>query len=76
MTSPRMNPRHQYLLDYLEEEFRRNPEIRVRVVPQEHEDGVLVRTESREYFFPFEWADEPGWPRVHAEVRKIREILQ
>lgn len=67
-----MNESRQYLFDYLEEEFSRHPQIRVRVVPASDEDGITVRDESREYFFPFEWAETRRFDEVVRLVRKIK----
>ena len=66
------NEARQYLFDYLEEEFSRYPEIRVRVVPASEEDGITVRSESREYFFPFQWAENKQFDEVAKLVRKIK----
>ncbi|MBI3544806.1 MAG: hypothetical protein HY075_16160 [Deltaproteobacteria bacterium] len=65
----------QYLLDYLVEEFSRYPTVRVRVVPHSEERGVLVRTETREYFFPFEWAERHAFGEVEKQVRVIKDLL-
>ena len=68
----------QYLVDYLEEEFRRHPQIRVRRLPADENpenEGVPVKSESREYFFPFEWALPGRFGRVEALVRKIKEVI-
>lgn len=64
----------QYLIDYLEEEFRRDPYVRVRVVPMTEDNGVMVRTETREYFFPFAWAEQRQFGEVEALVRKIKDV--
>lgn len=64
----------QYLLDYLQEEFSREHFIRVRIVPMTKDDGIMVRTESREYFFPFEWAEQHRFDEVARLVSKIKEI--
>jgi hypothetical protein len=39
------------------------------------QDGISLKTESREYFFPYEWADEPGFPQVRKLVAKIKTVL-
>lgn len=64
----------QYLIDYLEEEFSRDPFVRVRVVPMTEDNGVMVRTETREYFFPFAWVEHRQFKEVEALVRKIKEV--
>ncbi len=67
-----MNERiaRQYLEDYLREEFRNRSEVRIRVIFEDHLEGLSLKTESREYFFPFEWANG-GFARVRAEVQRI-----
>lgn len=70
-----MTPAEEYLLEYLQEEFSRFPEIRVGVRREDGEFGVLVRSESRQWFFPFEWSTGEGFKRVHWQVNQIREIL-
>lgn len=67
--------RHQYLVDYLTEEFSRHPMVRVRVVPHSEEWGVTVRTEAREYFFPFEWAESRDFAQVVALVQQIKDVI-
>lgn len=69
-----MNETRQYLLDYLAEEFSRDPDVRVRIVPASDDYGVTVRTEAREFFFPFEWAESKMFDKVEALVRHIKEI--
>lgn len=71
-----MTQARQYLLDYLEEEFSRQPSIRVRVVPLSEDEGVTVRTQSREYFFPFEWADKRRFDEINRLVKKIQELYE
>lgn len=66
----------QYLLDYLQEEFSRTPDIRVRVVPHKDDTGVTVRTEAREYFFPFEWAETGTFGKVEELVGRIKNLLK
>ena len=68
-----MTDAQQYLLDYLIEEFQRHPNVRVRVVPRSENEGVTVRTEAREYFFPFEWAILNSFVEVDRLVRRIKE---
>ena len=66
----------QYLLDYLEDEFRKYPEVRIRRVPKSHqEDGVVVKTEAREYFFSTSWVIQMRMDRVKAEAQRIKEVL-
>jgi hypothetical protein len=65
----------QYLLDYLREEFRKYPEVRLRVLREADEEGVMAKTESREYFFPTEWVRGKRFDLVAAEIRRMREGL-
>jgi hypothetical protein len=68
--------KEQYLVDYLQEEFEKNPDIRVRVIEEDKERGVLVRSQSREYFFPFLWAmTSEGFKNVRELVQKIHSLL-
>jgi hypothetical protein len=69
------NVLEDYLEDYLVEEFRNFPQIRIRRVPQDHVDGILVRSEAREYFFPFEWMGPGRFKEVQAQVKKILDLL-
>lgn len=69
-----MTPAEEYLLDYLKEEFSRFPEIRVDIRKEEGELGVMVRSESRQWFFPFEWSTGQGFKNVHKLVGQIREL--
>lgn len=71
--------RVQYLVDYLQEEFSRSTyssEVRVRVHQEEREEGVLVRTSSREYFFPMEWAYREDFTQIHKLVAEIKAGLR
>lgn len=69
----------QYLLDYLKEEFHRYPEARIRKVPgisDEHgEEGVTLKTESREYFFPISWMLPGQFKHVVQLVQRIKSAL-
>lgn len=67
----------QYLLDYLHEEFRAYANVRIRLprTLRDETDGVMVRTETREYFFPTDWVLERRMKTVEAEVRRIKEFL-
>ena len=86
----------QYLLDYLKEEFRAYPEVRLRsrtraTVPAFFEDekpkypiepkddsendGITLKTETREYFFPTLWAKQMRLDLVRAEVQRIKDFL-
>jgi hypothetical protein len=69
----------QYLLDYLAEEFRCYPEVRIRMVPYQsgepEEFGIEVKTESREYFFYFHWLDGRRFGEVTKLVTRIKEAL-
>lgn len=65
----------QYLFDYLEEEFRGRSGVRVRVLPSNADtSGVTVRTESREYFFPFQWVHNKAFDEIEKLVKQIKEI--
>jgi|GEM_PF-6468506 len=70
----------QYLFDYLMEEFRKFPEVRVRMVPYREpgteDDGVQVRTEAREFFFETIWVVGQRMDLVTGLVGKIREGLE
>jgi hypothetical protein len=66
----------QYLVDYLCEEFSRQPQIRIRSVRLENEPGISVKTEAREYFFPLDWAWRRDFTAVQGLVRQIREGLR
>jgi hypothetical protein len=66
----------EYLLTYLEDEFARVPQVRLRVVPDSQELGVVARTESREYFFPAEWVKTMKLDRVRSEVQRIKDGLK
>lgn len=71
----------QYLFDYLIEEFRGFSEVRIRIPPQipqtsEELDGVSLKTETREYFFPTEWIENLQMDEVEKEVRRIKEVLE
>jgi hypothetical protein len=65
----------QYLLDYLKDEFHRYPEVRFRLIPESNEDGVLAKTETREYFFPTEWMQRMEMNRIKGEIRRMKEVL-
>jgi len=81
------SPQRQYLLDYLAEEFREFPDVRVRQAPSKRYEGpdgsaevadspgVFVRTEAREYFFPYEWAEPGQFSEVARLVRVIKDVL-
>lgn len=70
-----MNPAEEYLVEYLQEEFGRFPQIRIQVKKEEGEYGVMVRSESREWFFPFAWSSGEGFKRVHQQVGVIRDLM-
>jgi hypothetical protein len=70
-----MTPAEQYLLDYLIDEFRKNPEVRIKAFDENQERGVIVRTEAREYFFPYAWMEKNQFSRVQKQVQKIREVV-
>jgi hypothetical protein len=65
----------QYLLDYLKDEFQRYPEVRLRLVPESQEDGVMAKTESREYFFPTHWVQTMQLDQVKKEVMRLKDAL-
>ena len=67
-----MEDSRQYLFDYLEEEFQNSPHIRVRIVPSSEDSGVTVRTESREYFFPFSWIEQ----RSFSDIEKLVSVIK
>lgn len=71
-----MQPTEEYLVEYLQEEFSRFPKIRIHVKKEEGELGVMVRSESREWFFPFAWSSGEGFKRVHRQVGMIRELME
>jgi hypothetical protein len=71
-----MQPNEQYLFEYLEEEFSRYPGMRVQTRKEDGEWGVVVRSESRQWFFPFEWSSGQGFKKVHAQVNQIIEIIE
>jgi hypothetical protein len=68
--------REEYLYEYLQEEFRKFSEIRIQIRKEDGERGILVRSEARQWFFPFEWASGHGFKEVHQQVAKIREIFE
>jgi hypothetical protein len=76
-TSPEIA--RQFLLDHLKEEFRDAPVVRLRVNagrdPSHPDDGIIAKTESREYFFPTEWAVQMRMDWVAREIERIREGL-
>jgi hypothetical protein len=71
-----MEDPQQYLLDYLEEEFRNHPEVRVRRTPWQKNEGVMLRTEAREYFFPADWIAERRYDKVRELVREVKTALK
>lgn len=70
-----------YLLEYLRDEFRRYPEVRLRILPTarvpsaERADGVTAKTESREYFFETSWMLGKRFAEIQSLVRAIKEVL-
>lgn len=70
-----MKTSKQYLYDYLQDEFRKYPEVRVRIVPYQEEDGISVKTEAREYFFETAWAEASRFDRVNELVQRIKDVL-
>lgn len=73
-----MNPNiaRQYLLDYLKEEFGRRHDVRIRFADPNEGDGVLVRTEAREYLFETAWVLGRKMSEVEKLARKIKEVLE
>jgi vancomycin resistance protein YoaR len=71
-----MEASEQYLVEYLREEFRRHPEVRIRVILEDHEPGVSLKTASREYFFPLEWAHRQDFKSIGELVKEIRVALK
>lgn len=65
----------QYLLDYLKDEFRKHPEVRLHFMLESHKDGVMAKTAAREYFFPTEWIQKMNLERIQAEVRRLKDAL-
>ena len=70
-----MQPTEQNLIDYLKDEFKRHPEVRLSVSVENGVAGVSVRTKARTYFFPFEWSPGNGFREVQSLVKQIMEIL-
>jgi hypothetical protein len=68
----------EYLLSYLQEEFRAHADVRIRIPPfmREEEDGVSLKTEAREYFFPTEWVIDRRMGEVRELVQKIKDVLE
>ena len=68
-----------YLADFLTDEFRGDTRVRIRIVPfarlRPEEDGVMLRTDTREYFFPTEWMAERKLTLIQSEVARIRSGL-
>ena len=75
MASISFDVARQYLLDYLNDEFRKYPEVRLRFVMESHEDGVMAKTAAREYFFPTEWMQKMHLDRIRAEVLRLKDAL-
>ncbi len=91
----RLTPALVYLFDYLKDEFRNYPEVRIQVVQpsgtrkspdliQNYDasandlhtrSGVVVRTGSREHWFPAQWAEESRFEMINALARQVREQL-
>lgn len=65
----------QYLMDYLTEEFSRYPIARLRVQITSEDDGIALKTEAREYFFPTLWAASGDMKSVERLVRDIKAVL-
>lgn len=71
-----MEASEQYLIDYLREEFSRNPEVRIRKISEDHEPGISIKTAQREYFFPMEWAHRQDFKSVKELVKEVRRGLK
>jgi hypothetical protein len=69
-------PEVQYLYDWLRDEFRRHPEVMIRIRPAQEADGVSVRTPAREYFFETEWVREKRFDRVSGLASQILDLLE
>lgn len=79
--------KRQYLVDYLAEEFSGFPDVRVRAAPRKRVDvsekehyvedspGVIVKTGSREYLFPYEWTEGSRFGEVARLVSRIKDTL-
>ncbi len=65
----------QYLLDWVEDEFRRYPQVRIRLRPLQERDGVTVRTETREYFFETDWVRERRYDQMNRLAAQIQNLL-
>jgi len=66
--------REEYLYEYLQEEFRKFSQVRIQIRKEDGERGVMVRTESRQWFFPFDWSSGQGFKKVHQQVSQIRRF--
>jgi hypothetical protein len=42
---------------------------------ESHEDGVIAKTESREAFFPTEWAQKMKRDLIAEEIRRLKRGL-
>jgi len=73
MTTPEIA--RQYLLDYLKDEFQKYPAVRLRLMSEDHEDGVMAKTESREYFFPTAWMRGMKMSQIRAEIERLKDGL-
>jgi hypothetical protein len=71
-----MEANEQYLVEYLREEFSRHPDVRIRIISEDHEVGVSLKTSSREYFFPLEWAHQQDFKQVRELVKEIRIAMK
>ena len=61
------------LADHVAEFLASYPEVRLRIVPEHPEDGVVAKTETREYFFATDWVRSMSLERVREEVRRMKE---
>jgi hypothetical protein len=75
VSKPSVEIARQYLLDFLKDEFRKYPEVRLRFIREYQEDGVLAKTDAREYFFPTEWMVGMDLKLIQGEVRRLKEAF-
>jgi len=88
----RLSPALVYLYDFLRDEFRNHPEVRIQVIQPagtrkspdlvqdyDHDSndlhtrsGVMVRTGSREHWFPAHWAETSQY----GEIRKLAATIR
>jgi hypothetical protein len=64
-----------YLFEYLKEEFKRYPSVRIRILPFSEGEGVNVKTEAREYFFETSWVEQKRFDVIDALILRVQEVL-